>query len=83
MANDQQSGGSVDQKRPSGSGNFADDPQRASEAGKKGGQQSHGGGSGQMKQSGSGRSPQGAVQSDDDNDSRESGKASGNTKNRR
>jgi general stress protein YciG len=84
MANEKQSGGNADQsKQPGGSGNFANDPQRASEAGKKGGQQSLGGGSGQMNQSGSGRSPQGAVQSDDDNDSRESGKASGNTKNSR
>jgi uncharacterized protein len=84
MANDKQSGSNDGRsKQPSGSGNFADDPQRASEAGKKGGQHSHGGGSGQATQSGSGRSQQGAVQSDDDDDSNESGKGSGSTKNRR
>ena len=32
-----------------GSGNFANDPQKASEAGRKGGQQSHQGGSGSKK----------------------------------
>jgi uncharacterized protein len=83
MANDQQSGGSVDQKRPSGSGNFANDPQRASEPGKKGGQPSHGDSAGQANQSGSGRSQQGSVKSDDDDDLSESGKASDNPKNRR
>ena len=67
MTNDAQQGGNADQsKQPGGSGNFANDPERASEAGKKGGQHSHGGGSGQANQSGSGRSQQGAVQSDDD-----------------
>jgi uncharacterized protein len=70
MANDKQSGGSDDQsKQPGGSGNFANDRERASEAGKKGGQQSHGSGSTQTNQSGSGRSQQGAVKSDDDNGS--------------
>lgn len=65
MANDKQSGSNDGRsKQPSGSGNFADDPQRANEAGKKGGQHSHGGGSGQANQSGSGRSQQGAVQSE-------------------
>jgi len=84
MANDKQSGGVDDQsKQPGGSGNFANDPQRASEAGKKGGQHSHGGASGQADQSGSGRSQQGAVQSDDDDDSNESGKASDSAKNQR
>jgi general stress protein YciG len=83
MANDKQSGGNADQsKQQSGSGNFANDPQRASEAGKKGGQHSHGGGSGQANQSGSGRSQQGAVQSDDDDDSNESGKGSTNSNKR-
>lgn len=33
------------QEQRGGSGNFANDPQRASEAGQKGGQHSHGGGS--------------------------------------
>ena len=74
MANDKQSGGTEEQsKQPGGSGNFANDRERASEAGKKGGQQSHGGGSGHASQSGSGRSQQSAVQSDDDSD--KSGKA--------
>jgi general stress protein YciG len=82
MANDKQSGGNEDRsKQPGGSGNFANDSQRASEAGKKGGQLSHGGGSGQTDQSGSG-SQQGAVQSDDDDDSRSFGKGSGSTRNR-
>jgi general stress protein YciG len=44
MANEKQSGGS----ERGGSGNFANDPQRASEAGKKGGEASHGGGSQQQ-----------------------------------
>jgi general stress protein YciG len=57
MANDKQSGGADDpSKQPGGSGNFANDPQRASETRKKGGQHSHGGGSTQANQSGSGRS---------------------------
>jgi hypothetical protein len=38
MASNQQDSGS----NRGGSGNFADDPQRASEAGRKGGEQSHG-----------------------------------------
>jgi uncharacterized protein len=83
MANDKQSGNADQSKQQGGSGNFANDPQRASEAGKKGGEHSHGGGSDQANQSGSGRSQQGAVKSDDGDDSNESGKASGNTKNRR
>ncbi|WP_398471746.1 general stress protein [Tardiphaga sp.] len=39
-----------------GSGNFANDPQRASEAGKKGGEHSHGG---QQSQSGGNKGQQG------------------------
>jgi general stress protein YciG len=82
MANDKSSGGNTDQsKQQGGSGNFANDPQRASEAGKKGGQQSHGGGTGQANQSGSGRSQQGAVKSDDGDE--QSGKGSDTPKNRR
>lgn len=66
MGTNQQSGGSDDQsKQPGGSGNFANDHEHASEAGKKGGQMSHGG---QASQSGSGRSQQGAVRSDDRDD---------------
>jgi general stress protein YciG len=84
MANEKQSGGTDElSKQPGGSGNFANDRERASEAGKKGGQHSHGGGTGQANQSGSGRSQQGAVQSDDDDESNESGKSSGSTKDRR
>lgn len=43
----QSQGGSEKQSgsKSGGSGNFADDPQRASEAGKKGGEHSHGGSS--------------------------------------
>ena len=41
MANEKQTG----EAGRGGSGNFANDPQRASEAGKKGGEHSHGGGS--------------------------------------
>jgi general stress protein YciG len=83
MANEKQTGGTDEQsKQPGGSGNFANDRERASEAGKKGGQRSHGDGSGQASQSGSGRSQQGAVQSDDD-DSNESGNSSGSNKDRR
>lgn len=84
MGNEKQSGGSDDQsKQPGGSGNFANDRERASEAGKKGGQQSQGGGgSGQANQSGSGRSQQGAVQTDDE-DSKESGKEGGESQNQR
>jgi hypothetical protein len=82
MANDKPSGGSADQsKQQGGSGNFANDPQRASEAGKKGGQQSHGGGSGQANQSSSGRSQQGTVKSDDVDE--ESGRGRNDTKDRR
>jgi general stress protein YciG len=82
MGSEKQSGGSDDQsKQPGGSGNFANDRERASEAGKKGGQQSQGG-SGQANQSGSGRSQQGAVQTDDE-DSKESGKESGGSQNQR
>jgi general stress protein YciG len=84
MANDKHSGGSADQsKRPGGSGNFAEDPQRASEAGKKGGEHSHGGGPGRANESGSERSHQGGPRRDDDDDSKESGKAGGDAKNRR
>ena len=76
MSNEKQSGGKDEQsKQRGGSGNFADDPQRASEAGKKGGQHSHGG-TGQASQSGSGRSQQGSVKSDSDDDMNESDKSS-------
>jgi uncharacterized protein len=76
MSNDkQQSGGKDGQSRQTGgSGNFANDPQRASEAGKKGGQHSHDGDSKQANQSGSGRSQQGSVKSDSDDDSKDSQK---------
>jgi hypothetical protein len=70
MANDQSGGNADKSKQQGGSGNFANDPQRASEAGKKGGQHSHGG---QSEQSGSGRSQQSAVESDDTDDSSPSG----------
>ena len=50
MANEQQSG-----SQRGGSGNFANDPERASEAGKKGGEHSHSG-SQQQGSSESGRS---------------------------
>lgn len=84
MTNEKQSGGNADQSKKSGSGNFANDPQRASEAGKKGGEHSHGtGGSSQTSQSGSGRSQQGAVKSDDDDESSKSGKESGGSKKER
>ena len=53
MANDKNHG--------SGSGNFADNPQKASEAGRKGGQQSHGG----QPAEGSKQSHQGSHQSHD------------------
>ena len=58
MANEKQAGGA----ERGGSGNFANDPQRASEAGKKGGEHSHGGGSQQQggSQSGSGGSRSGS-----------------------
>jgi uncharacterized protein len=79
MANDKQGGNDDQSKQQGGSGNFANDRERASEAGKKGGQ-SHGSGSGQANQSGSGRSQQGAVKSDDVDD--ESGRGSDNTKDR-
>jgi hypothetical protein len=55
MANEKQTGGS----ERGGSGNFANDPQRASEAGKKGGEHSHGGGS-QQQQGGSQSNPGGS-----------------------
>jgi uncharacterized protein len=77
MASEKQSGSSTDKsKQQGGSGNFADDPQRASEAGKKGGQHSHGG-SGQSNQSGSGRSQQGSTQDDDSGDTDGKGRGSG------
>jgi general stress protein YciG len=82
MSGEKQSGGSADKsKQQGGAGNFADDPQRASEAGKKGGQHSHGGGSGQSNQTGSGRSQQGSMQGDDTDDSE--GKGRGSNKNQR
>jgi uncharacterized protein len=46
-----------------GSGNFANDPERASEAGKKGGEHSHGGGSQQSGSHSGGSSQQGGSQS--------------------
>jgi general stress protein YciG len=79
MSNDKQSGGDQS-KKPGGSGNFANDSQRASEAGKKGGQHSHGA-PGHADQADSERSRQGAVKNDDGGDSSESGKSS--NKNRR
>jgi general stress protein YciG len=83
MGNDEQSGGSDDQsKQPGGSANFANDRERASEAGRKGGQQSQGGGPGQSNQSDSGRSQQGAVQGDAE-DSKESGNDSGGSQTQR
>jgi general stress protein YciG len=81
MSNDKQRSG-ADEKAKQNSGNFAQDPQRASEAGRKGGQHSHGG-SGQANQSGSGRSQEGAVQSDETDDSEDAGKAGGNSSRRR
>lgn len=50
MANEKQTGGSD----RGGSGNFANDPQRASEAGKKGGSHSHSGSSQQDQGAASG-----------------------------
>jgi uncharacterized protein len=82
MANDKQSGGTDDRSKQSGgTDNFANNRERASEAGKKGGQMSHGGGSGQAHQSGSGRSQQGAEQNDDADD--ESGKTGGSRRDKR
>jgi uncharacterized protein len=52
---------------------FANDPQRASEAGKKGGRHSHRGAA-EANQSGSGRSQQGAVKGNNADD--ESGRGS-------
>jgi general stress protein YciG len=84
MANQNQTGGNADKsKQQSGSGNFADDPKRASEAGKKGGQHSHDGSASQSHQSGSGRSQQNSVPSDDADDSDDSGKGRGSKKNQR
>ena len=54
MANEKQTG----EAGRGGSGNFANDPQRASEAGKKGGEHSHGGGS--QQQGGSQSEPGGS-----------------------
>jgi general stress protein YciG len=50
-------------KQRGGSGNFASDPKKASEAGKKGGEHSH---AGQQSQSGSGGKAQHGGKSDDD-----------------
>jgi uncharacterized protein len=86
MSNDKQSGSFEDKsKHQGGSGNFANDPQRASEAGKKGGQASHGGASDQSSQSGSGRSQQGGGRRDDtdDSDDSESGRTRGADKDQR
>ena len=72
MANENQS----DSER-GGSSNFANDPQRASEAGKKGGEHSHGSGqqqqSGSQSQSGGSRSGSGSS-TDGPNKASESGK---------
>jgi uncharacterized protein len=77
MASEKQGGGNADKsKQQGGSGSFANDPQRASEAGKKGGQHSHGGGSGQSNQSGSGRSQQGSTSDDNMDDSDAKGRGS-------
>jgi uncharacterized protein len=77
MASEKQSGSNADKsKQQGGSGNFADDPQRASEAGKKGGQHSQGGSSGQSNQSGSGRSQHGSTQDGDTGDSDDKGRGS-------
>jgi hypothetical protein len=62
MSNEKQPG-SEDRPGQQG-GNFANDRQRASEAGKKGGQSSRTG-SGQADQSGSGRSQQGGSQNNE------------------
>jgi hypothetical protein len=84
MASEKQTGSSADKsKQHGGSGNFANDPQKASEAGKKGGQHSHGGSTGQSNQSGSGRSQQGSSQDDDSDDSSGSGKGRGSSKDQR
>lgn len=57
-----------------GSGNFANDPHRASEAGKKGGEQSH---KGQHSQGGGGSSQQGGNFADDPEKAREAGRKGG------
>ena len=66
MANEKQTGGA----ERGGSGNFANDPQRASEAGKKGGEHSHGGGpqqqGGSQSESGGSRSGSGNFANDRD-----------------
>jgi general stress protein YciG len=73
MSNQKQTGSTEDKsKQTGGSGNFANDRERASEAGKKGGQHSHDGSS-QVHQSGSGRSQQGGGNTDDANDSDDAG----------
>ena len=75
MANEKQTGGS----ERGGSGNFANDPQRASEAGKKGGEHSHGGGSQQQQgenNPGGSRSGAGNFASDPER-AREEGKKGG------
>ena len=66
MANETQS------ERQGGSGNFANDPQRASEAGKKGGEHSHGGAQRQgesQRESGGSRGGSGDIVSDRENSS--------------
>ena len=65
MGNQNQGGESGDQSQRGGSGNFANDRERASEAGKKGGEQSHGG-QRQQEQPGSGRSQSGGTGRDSD-----------------
>jgi general stress protein YciG len=77
MANEKQSGGSD----RGGSGNFANDPQRASEAGKKGGSHSHSGASQQDQSAASGESKSsrqgGSNFSNDHEKASESGKKGG------
>jgi general stress protein YciG len=59
MATEKQSG-----SQRGGSGNFANDPEKASGAGKKGGEHSHGGGSQQSGPHSGGSSQQGGSQSE-------------------
>jgi general stress protein YciG len=66
MTNQQHSAGKDETSKQSGSGNLGNDKDRASEAGKKGGQQHRG--TSQADQSGSGRSQQGSISSDDSDD---------------
>ncbi len=76
MANEKQTGGN----ERGGSGNFANDPQRASEAGKKGAEHSHGGGAqqdqGSQSESGGSRGGSGNFANDREKAS-EAGKKGG------